>query len=115
MAIAGKTGTLTFDSESICAFNWAIDIETEVLDATSHCSHAGWREFKIGLKEATGSFGTYDRVEDSTGEIVLSNDAAGSVTITGDIIITNEGIANNVDGIQTFNYSFKFSEEPTIS
>ena len=114
MAIAGKDGTITVDGATICATEWTVNINTDLLDSTDFCDD-GWRSFVIGLKEASGTISSYERIDSDSGTLVLGNSNAGSVTITGDVVFGSETWTNAVDGIQSFTKDFSYVGEPTIS
>lgn len=56
MAIAGKNGSVTFDSGSIAELsNWSLDVGVDEIETTNFDGDE-WKEFLAGLKEWNGSF-----------------------------------------------------------
>jgi len=98
VAIAGKGGSIKFDSGSIVEMgNWSLDVGVDEIDTTNFDSN-NWKEFMAGLKEWSGSFegnlvkGHKAALFDKLGTIasielkVTATD--GSLTFTGQAFLT---------------------------
>ena len=110
MAISGKTGVVTVGGSTLCAHEWTLNLEKDLLESTDFCSD-GWKEFILGLKGATGSIATYDRASGVTDpvEVTLAND---DVTFSGSAFLT-ESVTTPVAEKVEYTYDVTFTGEVT--
>ncbi len=99
MAIAGKGGSVKFDSSSVAEMdNWSINPAADEIDTTNFDS-GDWKAYMAGLKEWTGSFegnlvkghvaGVINKLGE-TAQIELKVTATdGSITFSGQAFITS--------------------------
>jgi len=109
-AIAGYTGTV--DGACNEVKSWEVTLTLDALDSTDFCS-LGWREFVEGLQGGSGTIVSTERYVGSS-SITLAN-SAGGVSISGNVIWTEETFANSVDGIMEYTHSFVFTGAVTVS
>ena len=117
-AISGKSGTLSGATGASEVREWTVTVTGEPLDATSFDS-AGWREFVLGLKGATGSFvciGAKPVVEDGV-TLTLETDggATPKATIEASAIINSVEYATPVDGLVAYSVDFTMSGEVEVT
>lgn len=108
-AKCGSTGSISLGGEIT---NWELNLELDVIDATSMAS-GGKKEYIGCLKSASGTFDSLTAcatIGASTG-VEFINDVE---TITCDIIITDLATSTPVGDKVTFKYSWVSTGEVTI-
>ncbi len=110
---AGKTGGVTDGKSGIAFSGWEIDAAGDAIDVTGFDS-AGAKEFVAGLTEwsgtaegfVTGSVAAYAPGSTIAG-VVFASAGAGSVTLTGTIIVTSLRVGTAVAGAVTVSIGFQ--------
>jgi predicted secreted protein len=117
VAIAGKGGSIKFDSGSIAEMgNWSLDVGVDEIDTTNFDSN-DWKEFMAGLKEWSGSFegnlvkGHKAALFDKLGTIVpieLKVTAIdGAITFTGQAFLTGLNVEVPVEDKASISADFR--------
>ncbi len=133
MAITGKGGSVTFESDVIAELsNWSLDLSVDEVDVTSFDSD-GWKEFLAGLKEWSGSFEGNLKYSDPVsgskkGQKVLFDAWKGSdevktivlevnseVSFTGSAFLTSLSVNVPVDDKADFSSDFRGTGELTVA
>jgi len=112
MAISGKDSVVSLGSSTLCARNWSITSDKDILDATTTCS-GGNKEYIEGLVGYTGSVMSYTYVSVDSGlqGVSISDD---EVTYSGSAFIKTD-FSGSVDGLEEFTYNLTFSGAVTVS
>ena len=113
-ALSGKTGTATNVNSATEVTEWSVSLTEAALEASSFDS-GGWEEFIAGLKGATGSIaGKGTMPTTGTASTLTLANSGGTISISGDAIMSNVTPTNAVGDVLTYSADFTFTGEVTI-
>jgi len=107
-AICGKNGTVNGSGATIRS--WSINIETDLLDATTMGSN-GYREYIECLTGATGSLTATERFAGGA-TISLENT---NTTYGGTVKFGTEAVETPVEGLVLYTHDFTFSGSVVVA
>jgi hypothetical protein len=114
-AISGKMASAMIGTTPICARNWSITDDKDLLDGTTVCS-GGWKEYVEGLEGYTGSFMSYDFYVFSGAQDVSLSDASSNAeyTISGSAFVKTD-YSGSVDGLNEYTYNLTFTGAVSVA
>lgn len=113
MAVSGKNAVVVINGSTICARNWSITDDRDILDGTTTCS-GGNKEYVAGLGGYTGSVMSYEFTSVASTAPVSVSISDDEVTFSGSAFVKTD-FSGSVDGLEEFTYNLTFSGAVTVS